>query len=140
MLNKPIRIGSISLVKMVKKFLVLPVIFGLLFLVAVWKIITKIIGGLNLKLGITSTWSKSSKQFHLHAIPYSHFCEKARLALDLCKVDYVEHDHPPVLHMFSSLYNSSGKETSTPLLVNDKKELLQDSGDILKLLNDSGNS
>jgi glutathione S-transferase len=125
---------------MVTKFLVLPVIMSILLLVGLWKIFTKILGILNFKLGITSTWSKSSKQFHLHVIPYSHFCEKARLALDLCKIDYVEHDHPPVLHMFSTLYHSSGNSTSTPLLVTDKKEVIQDSGDILKMLNDSGNS
>lgn len=34
----------------------------------------------------------------LITIGFSHFCEKARWALDRAGLDYVEHDHPPMIH------------------------------------------
>ena len=120
---------------MLKKLVVIPTIIFILLLVTIWRIITKIIGLLTSKSSSTK-----SKKAHLYVIPYSHFCEKARLSLDLCKVDYIEHQTPPVIHMFSTLYHSNGTGTSTPLLITEEKKILQDSGDILKDLYDKGNT
>jgi glutathione S-transferase len=50
----------------------------------------------------------------LITMPHSHYCEKARWALDLAKVSYLEEPHLPVFHR---IYTARHKGTSVPLLV-----------------------
>src|SRR5262249_43993863 len=47
----------------------------------------------------------------LVTIPISHYCEKARWALDLAKVPYVEEAHPPFFHMLRTLPSRVGRST-----------------------------
>jgi glutathione S-transferase len=50
----------------------------------------------------------------LITIGFSHYCEKARWALDRAEIDYVEDDHAPVFHVAFSL--RAGGRRSTPAL------------------------
>ncbi|WP_394830340.1 glutathione S-transferase family protein [Pendulispora rubella] len=52
----------------------------------------------------------------LVTIPFSHFCEKARWALDYTGYDYVEEGHMPVLHRFA-VWRATSPRTSVPVLV-----------------------
>lgn len=69
----------------------------------------------------------------LVTIPFSHFCEKARWALDLTHTPYVEKRLLPPLHLFGTLPRGG---RSTPLLVVDDGTRLPDSTDILRWLDD----
>jgi glutathione S-transferase len=51
----------------------------------------------------------------LITIGFSHFCEKARWALDRAGLDYEEDDHVPLLHWRASL--SAGGRRTVPVLV-----------------------
>jgi glutathione S-transferase len=57
----------------------------------------------------------------LITIGFSHFCEKARWALDRAGVEYVEEDHVPLLHWRASLGGGGGR--TVPVLVTPNKVL-----------------
>ena len=65
----------------------------------------------------------------LITIPISHFCEKARWALDRTGVPYVEHAHLQVFHRFA--VKRAGGGTTAPALVWGDR-VLADSSDILE--------
>jgi glutathione S-transferase len=62
-------------------------------------------------------------------IPFSHFCEKGRWALDWCRVPYVERGFLPGLHLFHT--RRIGGRT-VPALVRDDGGALTDSTAILR--------
>jgi glutathione S-transferase len=62
----------------------------------------------------------------LVTIPFSHFCEKARWALDHARVAYREEGHCPGLHR-RAVKLAGGKGGSVPLLVLDGDGVLDDS-------------
>jgi glutathione S-transferase len=62
----------------------------------------------------------------LVTIPFSHFCEKARWALDHARVDYREEGHTPLLHR-RAVARVSGRAGSVPVLVLDGDGVLDDS-------------
>jgi glutathione S-transferase len=62
----------------------------------------------------------------LVTIPFSHFCEKARWALDRTRVPYREEGHAPLLHK-RAVHRVSGKPGSVPVLVLDGDGVLDDS-------------
>jgi glutathione S-transferase len=63
----------------------------------------------------------------LITIPFSHYCEKARWALDLARIPYSEDGHLPLLHRRATKPYAS---KTVPILVTDKGALT-DSTDIL---------
>jgi glutathione S-transferase len=64
----------------------------------------------------------------LITIPFSHYCEKARWALERCGVAFTEDGHLPVLH-YTATFRARGGRT-VPVLVDDKT-VLRDSTEIL---------
>jgi glutathione S-transferase len=64
----------------------------------------------------------------LITIPFSHYCEKARWALDRCNVAYEEHGHLPLFHYVETLRFK--RQRTVPLLV-DGKNVVRDSTDII---------
>jgi glutathione S-transferase len=64
----------------------------------------------------------------LVTIPISHYCEKARWALDRAGVDYVERAHLQFIHRFAA--RRAGGGTTVPVFVCDAG-VLADSADIL---------
>ncbi len=71
----------------------------------------------------------------LIAIPFSHYCEKARWALDRRGIAFVEEGHLPVFHTRATR-PVGGR--STPVLVVDGGPTLRDSTDILHFADDVG--
>jgi glutathione S-transferase len=69
--------------------------------------------------------------YRLITIPPSHYCEKARWALDRVGASYQEEPHPPLLH-YRPCKKAGGGRT-TPVLVTDVG-VYPDSTDILKYL------
>ncbi len=67
--------------------------------------------------------------YTLITIPFSHFCEKARWALDWCGVPYVERGYLPVVHLTQT--RRLGGST-VPVLIRDGGAPLTDSTDILR--------
>ncbi|KAJ7515989.1 hypothetical protein O6H91_22G037400 [Diphasiastrum complanatum] len=70
-------------------------------------------------------------KIHLVSIAPSHYCEKARWALDRAGVNYTEDKHLPLLHR---IYTRNLGGTSCPKLIigdSDDRVILQDSNDIL---------
>lgn len=65
----------------------------------------------------------------LVTIPFSHFCEKARWALDRGRVDYVERPYLPLLHTPVAMRAGGGR--TVPVLVTGGRAL-QDSTEILR--------
>ncbi len=63
-------------------------------------------------------------------IPISHFCEKARWALDRAGVDYVERRHLQLVHVFAARLAGGGN--TVPVLATEGGEVLSDSSDILR--------
>ena len=63
----------------------------------------------------------------LITIPFSHYCEKARWALDRVGANYVEDGHLPLFH-YTATKSRGGK--SVPILV-DGKTVVRDSTDII---------
>lgn len=64
----------------------------------------------------------------LITIPFSHYCEKARWALDACNVGYEEAGHLPVFHYLAT-YRAGAKRT-VPALV-DGETVVPDSTEII---------
>lgn len=64
----------------------------------------------------------------LITIPFSHFCEKARWALDRAGVAYEEEGHLPVFHYLATY--RAGAHRTVPVLV-DGKTVVRDSTDIV---------
>jgi glutathione S-transferase len=71
----------------------------------------------------------------LITIPPSHYCEKARWALELAEVGFVEESHPPLLHVWA--VKAAGGRRPTPVLVTDDA-VFADSTDILGYLDRIG--
>ena len=69
-----------------------------------------------------------TETYRLITIPPSHFCEKARWALDRYGVPYVEQCHPPILHYLATRRAGGGR--TAPVLVTDVG-VFADSTDIL---------
>ena len=72
-----------------------------------------------------------SSQYRLITIPPSHYCEKARWALDYLGVPYREEGHPPLLHRWA-VARAGGHRTTPVLVAGDM--VLSDSTDILQYL------
>jgi glutathione S-transferase len=68
----------------------------------------------------------------LVTVPFSHYCEKARWALDWTGVPYVEEGHVPGLHRIA-VKRAGSRRTSVPVLVTSDR-VLADSTDILEYL------
>jgi glutathione S-transferase len=66
----------------------------------------------------------------LVTIPISHFCEKARWALDRAGVDYIEQPHLQLIHIVAAKRAKGGR--TVPVLVTADGEVLSDSTDILR--------
>jgi glutathione S-transferase len=64
----------------------------------------------------------------LITIPFSHYCEKARWALDRCGIAYREDGHLPLFHYVA--VRRAGAKRSVPVVV-DNELLLTDSTDII---------
>jgi glutathione S-transferase len=64
----------------------------------------------------------------LITITFSHYCEKARWALDRCGVAYEEHGHLPLFHYFETLRFE--RQRTVPLLV-DGNNVVRDSTEII---------
>jgi glutathione S-transferase len=65
----------------------------------------------------------------LITIPISHYCEKARWALDRAGVAYVERPHLQGIHVIAS--KRAGGQGTTPVLVTDDAGVLGESADIV---------
>ncbi|MFV2071704.1 MAG: glutathione S-transferase family protein [Thermoanaerobaculales bacterium] len=70
-------------------------------------------------------------KYRLITIPPSHYCEKARWALELARVSYQEEPHAPLLHRRAT--KKAGGGQTAPVLVTDHG-VLSDSTDILEFL------
>jgi glutathione S-transferase len=68
-------------------------------------------------------------ELRLITIPFSHFCEKARWALDRAGVLYVEEPHAPLVHYPFTLLRGGGR--TVPVLVA-RDGVFADSTDILR--------
>ena len=66
----------------------------------------------------------------LITVPFSHFCEKARWALDRARVAYTEERHLPMLHWAATFAAGGGR--TVPVLVVDDGTVVADSTDILR--------
>jgi len=66
----------------------------------------------------------------LVTIPISHFCEKARWALDRAGVEYVERPHLQLIHVFAARFAGGGR--TVPVFVTDGGEVLAESTEILR--------
>jgi glutathione S-transferase len=66
----------------------------------------------------------------LVTIPISHFCEKARWALDRARVDYVEQPHLQLIHRVAARRAGGGR--TVPVLVTAAGDVLGESADILR--------
>ncbi|MBW4638905.1 MAG: glutathione S-transferase N-terminal domain-containing protein [Gloeocapsa sp. UFS-A4-WI-NPMV-4B04] len=69
--------------------------------------------------------------FRLITIPISHYCEKARWALERLEINYIQESHPPLFHRLAT--SQSGGGTSVPVLVTEVGTF-SDSTDILQYL------
>jgi glutathione S-transferase len=67
----------------------------------------------------------------LVTIPFSHFCEKARWALDWARVSYDEEGHVPGLHL-RAVARAKGKMGSVPVLLLDGDGVLDESPAIVR--------
>jgi glutathione S-transferase len=66
----------------------------------------------------------------LVTIPISHFCEKARWALDRAGVDYVERPHLQLIHIAAAKLAGGGR--TVPVFVTAEGEVLPESSAILR--------
>jgi glutathione S-transferase len=118
-------------------FITILLIYAIKFTSFFILIITKILKKLNLYQPIHSFY-KTNKEGLLITIRYSHYCEKARWALDKSGIKYKEVSTIPILHFFSSIFHSSWS-SSTPVYVTEEKTPITDSSDILKYLYEKKN-
>jgi glutathione S-transferase len=65
----------------------------------------------------------------LITIPFSHYCEKARWALERCDLPFTEDGHLPVFHYLAVRRAGAGR--TVPVLVADDKTVVADSTDIV---------
>jgi glutathione S-transferase len=65
----------------------------------------------------------------LVTIGFSHYCEKARWALDRAGLPYVEESHAPILHVPAAM--AAGRKRTVPILVDEHGKAFTDSTDIL---------
>ena len=65
----------------------------------------------------------------LVTIPISHFCEKARWALDRAGIEYVEQRHVQLIHVAAARLAGGGR--TVPVFVTSTGRVLADSSDIL---------
>ena len=70
----------------------------------------------------------------LLTIGFSHYCEKARWALDRAGLEYVEEDHAPLLHWAANL--RVGAKRTVPVLVT-PRGLLRESSDIVRFADEA---
>jgi len=70
-------------------------------------------------------------EYRLITIPPSHYCEKARWALEYAGIPYREEGHPPLLHRLATKMGRGGR--TTPVLVAGNR-VLPDSTDILQYI------
>ena len=70
-----------------------------------------------------------SAVLRLITIGFSHFCEKARWALDRTALEYSEDDHVPLFHWRASF--GAGGTRTVPVLVTPGR-VLKDSNEILR--------
>ena len=75
-----------------------------------------------------------SKPPLLVTIAVSHYCEKARWALDRLNTPYTEEAHAPMLHWLQTYRRGGGR--TVPMLVTDERTIA-DSSDILRYLDES---
>lgn len=87
-----------------------------------------------IRTSLVNDLGKSSMKPLLITMPHSHYCEKARWALDLAGVDYVEEAHPPLFHWMATIRRGG---RSVPVLVDDGRSYT-DSTDILLHLDEAG--
>src|SRR5262249_29421130 len=73
-----------------------------------------------------AVWEGMSR---LITIPFSHYCEKARWALEHARIAFREEGHVPLVHWRAS-FGAGGRRT-VPVLVSDEG-VLADSTDILR--------
>ncbi|MBK9034415.1 MAG: glutathione S-transferase [Myxococcales bacterium] len=66
----------------------------------------------------------------LVTIPFSHYCEKARWALERAGIDFVEDGHLPIYSYLALRRAGAGR--TVPTLVTDGGEVVADSTDILR--------
>jgi glutathione S-transferase len=66
----------------------------------------------------------------LVTIPISHFCEKARWALDRAGVEYVERPHLQLIHVFAARFAGGGR--TVPVFVTEDGVVLAESSAILR--------
>jgi glutathione S-transferase len=66
----------------------------------------------------------------LVTIPISHFCEKARWALDRAGVDYVEQPHLQLIHVFAARRAGGGR--TVPVFVTSDGQVVPESSEILR--------
>ena len=66
----------------------------------------------------------------LVTIPFSHFCEKARWALEFTGQDYAEEGHLPIASVFAS--KRAGGTRTTPVMVLPEGPVIADSTEILR--------
>jgi glutathione S-transferase len=64
----------------------------------------------------------------LITIPFSHYCEKARWALEVCGVAYDEDGHLPLFHYLATL--PAGAKRTVPAVI-DGKQVIPDSTEII---------
>lgn len=74
---------------------------------------------------------------NLITIGVSHYCDKARLALELAELRYTEDSYVPILHRFA--VKRAGGSGSTPVLVAGER-VLDDSTDILEFIQEHAES
>jgi glutathione S-transferase len=70
-------------------------------------------------------------EYRLITIPPSHYCEKARWALEHAGIPYREEGHPPLLHRLATKLGRGGR--TTPVLVAGGR-VLPDSTEILQFI------
>jgi len=70
----------------------------------------------------------SSQACRLITIPISHYCEKARWALDLARIEYEEHAHLQLIHWIP-VWRAGGGRTAPVLVCGE--EVLRESSDIV---------
>jgi glutathione S-transferase len=81
------------------------------------------------ELGEGPIWETGAVGARLVTIPISHFCEKARWALDRAGVGYVEQRHLQLVHVIAARLAGGGN--TVPVFVTETGRVLADSSDIL---------